>query len=81
MKIHQLIKRQTWHQGSRTNGKGAYCAYGWLERVYGPDGGSRFKKAYQQLRAAIGFRPIVGWNDNPNTDFNVVWSAFKKADI
>jgi hypothetical protein len=78
MKIHQLITRETWCQEKSQDGK-KRCALAWLTRVYG--GGKDFRKAFLKLREVIGFRPIVGWNDNQYTDYNAVYTAFKKADI
>lgn len=78
MKIHQLITRDTWGKGVSIN-KNRLCAFEWVRSVYGT--GEKFREAYSKLRKVINFRPVVGWNDNARTEYEEVWSAFKKADI
>lgn len=79
MKIHQLIKRETWCKGAKHESGGRMCAMGWLERVYPHDG--YFKEAYLKLRKAINYRSLTAWNDDDRTEYNDIWTAFKKADI
>lgn len=88
-KIWEQITPLNWCKGAIAKGPNgsavndikdgcSFCAIGWIEKVY--PGENEYRDARLALRQAVS-GPVSEWNDNPNTKFEEVKEAFKRADL
>lgn len=79
-KIWQLITKKRWCRNTFSDGHGAHCAVGWIDKVYVGDKNILAKRKLEFMIKDY-WISITNWNDNPETKFEDVYKAFKKANI
>jgi hypothetical protein len=79
-KIWQLITPEAWCKRDLvryyTKRPAAYCAFGWLKKIYGPDFYPQVVKLEGVIQAMT-----VSWNDDPKRTFKQVKAAFRRANL
>lgn len=80
-KIYQQITPETWCQGKTRIGP-AYCALGWIYKVYGGNENSYVKQlTFKRVIGARNIPSVAFWNDKEGRTFAHVLCAFKEADL